>query len=124
MCKLIILKTPSQKYFFYALSVKWALLAKKRRGPDIFRPLQCQTRGGAAPRPPRDRRLCHQMYTNIGFGLSGTSLGRFCRLKSSQNLSKFYVIKNYFSKANKRFFSSFFSIFENQCNVMSNFIHV
>ena len=65
MCKLIILKTPSQKYFFYALSVKWALLAKKRRGPDIFRPLQCQTRGGAAPRPPRDRRLWPNLNNSI-----------------------------------------------------------
>ena len=32
----------------YILSAKWALLAKKPRGPDVFRPIQCQTRGGAA----------------------------------------------------------------------------
>ena len=31
-----------------SLRAKWALLAKKPRGPDVFRPLQCQTRGGAA----------------------------------------------------------------------------
>ena len=33
----------------YILSAKWALLAKKPRGPDVFRPIQCQTRGGTAP---------------------------------------------------------------------------
>ena len=27
----------------------WALLAKKPRGPDIFRSHQCQTRGGMPP---------------------------------------------------------------------------
>ena len=64
--------------------------------------------------------LYHQMHTNIGFGYSEASLVRFYRSKQSQNfglgqnLSKLYVIKNSFSKANTRFFSSFFWIFENQ----------
>ena len=31
------------------LSAKWALLAKKTMGPDIFCLLQCQTRGGICP---------------------------------------------------------------------------
>ena len=31
------------------MSTKWALLAKKPWRPDIFRPHECQTRGGAAP---------------------------------------------------------------------------
>ena len=37
---------------FEFLVAKWVLLAKKSRGPDIFRPLQCQTRGGGDPRLP------------------------------------------------------------------------
>ena len=34
------------------------LLARKPRGPEIFRPLQCYTRGGAAPRPPNSTPMC------------------------------------------------------------------
>ena len=30
----------------------------KTRGPDIFRPLQCQTRRDATPSPNRNRRQC------------------------------------------------------------------
>ena len=29
----------------YILSAKWALLAKKPRGPDVFRPIQCRLEG-------------------------------------------------------------------------------
>ena len=29
------------------------MTCQKPRGQDIFRPLQCQTRWGAAPRPPK-----------------------------------------------------------------------
>ena len=38
------------------LVAKYVLLSKKPRGPDIFRPLQCQTRGGATTLPPQNRR--------------------------------------------------------------------
>ena len=44
----------SQSEILRFLVAKWVLLAKKLRRPDIFRPLQCQTRGGAGPPPKID----------------------------------------------------------------------
>ena len=52
---------------FRFLVAKWALLAKKPRGPDIFHPLQCQTRGATTPLPPQN--LCQWLYCKHLFRL-------------------------------------------------------
>ena len=51
----------------FTLSAKWTLLAKKPRGPDIFRLFQCQTRGGAAPLLPQNQRqwLWHHLFKKV-----------------------------------------------------------
>ena len=65
---------------FEFLVAKWVLLARKRRQPEIFRPLLCQTRGGAAPRPPQNRRLCMCLcFNQLFFILSTFFLQNSCK---------------------------------------------